>query len=385
MRIGLVCPYSMTRPGGVQNHVLGLARWLVGEGHEAHLLAPGTPPEGMLADYGLAPVQFTSAGPGMPVPFNGSIARINFGGIVAWRVAAWLNTRRLEVVHVHEPMTPSVSFFSAAFATAPVVATFHTANDGLPAMAVAQRLVPHVNRRIVRAIAVSSVARQVAHRPATVIGNGIRVSDHSLAPATGAWRGGERPVLTFVGRYSEPRKGFGVLRGALPTLLAAHPELRVQVVGHGLPVNDDRITFLGSLDDQARNQVLATSDVYLAPQTGRESFGIVLLEALASGAPVVASDLPAFREVVTDGWGPVAQLFRPGDEHDLNRAVLESLAQPRDLNLARGRAQAERFDWSAIGPKVLDEYRQALAGRALVPQPLRPRQFWSVDRLGWRS
>lgn len=364
MKIGLVCPYSMTRAGGVQNHVLGLAGWLSEQGHEVHLLAPGSPASGTLADRGLSPDQFTTAGPGVPVPFNGSVARINFGGVVAWRTARWLARRRFDVVHVHEPMTPSVAFYATAMSGPPVVATFHTANDGLPAMALAQRLVPRVNRRIVRSIAVSKVARQVAHRPAVVIGNGIHAADHPLVPAQGRWRGGERPVLTFVGRYSEPRKGFEVLRDALPTLLASHPDLVVQVVGQGLPVLDQRIRLLGYLDDRARNDVLAASDVYLAPQTGRESFGVVLLEALASGAPVVASDLPGFREVVSDEQGPVAELFRPGDADALARAVLVSLSRPRDEQLARGRRQAERFDWSRIGPQVLEEYGLARAGRA---------------------
>lgn len=367
MKVGIVCPYSMIRPGGVQNHVLGLARWLGEEGHQVGLLAPGNPPEGLLGEHHIRPEQFTTAGRGVPVPFNGSIARINFGATVAARVAAWLRSGRFDVVHVHEPMTPSISLYATAFAQVPVVATFHTANNGFPAMALAQQLVPLVNRRIVRAIAVSRVARQVAHRPATVIGNGIRVGDHELQTCSGRWRGGDRPRLTFVGRYSESRKGFGVLREALPQLLAVHPDLQVDVIGQGHPVGDARMDFHGALRDRERNGLLAASDVYLAPQTGRESFGIVLLEALASGAPVVASDLPAFREVVSDAEGPVAELFRPADPDDLARAVLASLAAPRDQWLERGRRQAMRFDWSSIGPQVLAEYQLARAGRALGP------------------
>lgn len=362
LRVGIVCPYSFARPGGVQNHVFGLAQWLQREGHEVSVLAPGHPEPEVLADHELTSRQFTTAGPGVPVPFNGSVARINFGPLVAARVGRWVRGGGFDVVHVHEPITPSVSLLATGLSPAPVVATFHTANAGSSVMAVAQRLVPHANARIRAGIAVSSVAQRVAHRPGLeVIGNGIWVDEHPFAATTGAWRGGDHPVLTFIGRYSEPRKGLDVLRGALDRILAAHPNLEVLVIGQGLPVHEPRIRFLGSLPNAERNQVLARSDVYLAPQTGRESFGIVLLEAMASGAPVVASDLPAFREVVSDPSGPVAELFEPGNPDALADAALRSLAMPRDTRLERGRALAEAHDWSAIGPRVLRSYRTAIA------------------------
>ena len=134
----------------------------------------------------------------------------------------------------------------------------------------------------------------------------------------------------------------------------------VRVVGHGVPRPGLDIDFLGALDDAERNHALATSDVYVAPQTGRESFGIVLLEAMASGAPVVASDLPAFREVVSDARGPIGDLFRTGDPDDLARALLASLERPRDELVERGRARAGQFDWEVLGPRIVQAYRDAI-------------------------
>lgn len=364
LRVGLVCPYSFSQPGGVQNHVAGLAGWLRREGHRPAILAPGTPPPGLLAKAGVRDEDFTSAGPGLPVAYNGSVARINFGLTPALRVRDWLARGGFDLVHLHEPMTPSVSLLTLGMTRLPVVTTFHTATPGSRSMELAYQVLPRAAERIDGAIAVSREAARVAQRYSglrpRVLGNGISLEQHELHRCQGRWRAGERPRISFVGRYDEPRKGLDVLLAALPAVRRVHPELVVDVVGRGRRRQDLGVRYLGSLDDAGRNRVLASSDAYVAPHTGRESFGIVLLEALASGAPVVASDLPAFREVVSDEQGPIGELFDVGDPEALARALLRSLATPRDLALERGRRRAAGFDWSVLGPQLENGYRHAI-------------------------
>ena len=364
LRIGLVCPYSFARPGGVQNHVVGLAGWLRRQGHQVSVLAPGSPPPGLLEAAGARRQDFWSSGAAVPVAYNGSVARINFGPAPALRAREWLHHTGLDLVHVHEPMTPSVSLLALRQTQLPVVVTFHTATPGSRGMELGYQLLPQVAARIDRAIAVSRIAAEVAERysgiRATVVGNGISIADYPCPPCHGRWRGGERPRITFIGRYDEPRKGLEVLLSALPEVRRSHPDLAVEVVGHGRRRRGGAVTWRGNLSDGDRNRLLAASDAYVAPQTGRESFGIVLLEALASGAPVVASDLPAFREVVSDQAGPVAELFAPGDPAELASALLRSLATPRDALLDRGRRRAAAFDWSALGPRIVETYQEAV-------------------------
>ncbi len=369
MKIGLVCPYSFQRPGGVQNHVLGLAGWLKKQGHRVAILAPGEPPRGMLASYGLVESEYTTCGRALPVKVNGSVARINFGVGPARRAKAWLDAGDFDAVHIHEPMTPSLSILTLWLTDRPVTATFHSNAPTVKALKRLNQLLPQAVRRLDAAIAVSSVAAKVAKNHTgvspVVIGNGLAIDDYELVPATGRWRGGDHPRITFLGRYEEPRKGFHVLTAALPLVRDAFGDVEVVVIGHGGRMSVEGVKFVGGVNDAERNRWLGVSDVYVAPQTGRESFGIVLIEAMACGAPVVASQLPAFIEVLSDDEGPVGHTFRTGNSQALARAIIASLHEPRDLRLQRGRDQAARFDWSVIGPQVLAMYRLAAENRYL--------------------
>lgn len=358
LRVGLVCPYSFDTAGGVQNHVLGLAGWLGAQGHDPYLLAPGTLEPGRAAEYGLDVARFTSTGRSVPVPYNGSVARIAFGPVSRRRIARWLDATEVDLLHVHEPITPSAAVLSVWESRSPVVATFHTATPGSRTMRAARHLMPATVARIDAGIAVSEAAAEVVRRhiglDPVVVGNGIRLAEFGPPVRTGTRR------IAYLGRLNEPRKGLHVLMAALPTILAAHPDLDVVVAGAGTrPLGASRqVRFVGPVSDDDRNRLLAGAEVLVAPHIGRESFGIVLLEALASGTQVVASDLAAFRAVLDDGAGSVGRLFRTGDAAGLAEGVLAALAEPYDPG--RGYRRAAAFDWDRIGAQVVGTYRRVL-------------------------
>ena len=367
MRAGIVCPYSFVAPGGVQNHVLGLAGWLHRNGHHVEILAPGHPAPGALAAHGLTDAQFTTAGRAVPIRANGSVARLNFGPWVSSRAKQWLDEGDFDAVHLHEPITPSVAISTLWLTDRPVTATFHANSKVVRSLVLLNRLLPGAVNRLDATIAVSRAAAKLAKSHfgvhPVVIGNGIEITDYPFAPCATTWRGGDHPRLVFLGRYDEPRKGFHVLTAALPLIRRVHPDLEVVVIGRGEELSIPGVTFVGGVDDTERNRWLGKADVYVAPQTGGESFGIVLLEAMACGAPVVASDLDAFAEVLSDEQAPIGHLFSRGEAQELANAVIESLAEPRDLRLHRGRERAACFTWDRIGPQVVAMYQLAAERR----------------------
>ena len=261
-------------------------------------------------------------------------------------------------------------------ATGPVVATFHTANLRSRAMQAAYPLVRPSMEKISARIAVSEDARRtlVDHfgGDAIVIPNGVFVDRFARAEPRTQWQGtAERPTIGFVGRLDEPRKGLSVLAAALPTLLRRYPGLRVLVLGRGdgaealagLPAPvAGAVELLGRLDDAQKASLLRSVDVFVAPHTGGESFGIVLVEALSAGAPVVASDLGAFRRVLADG--DLGVIFPTGDQDSLAAAVGDLLADPgRRAELSgRGSAEVRRYDWSRVAHQVLTVYETVRAG-----------------------
>lgn len=367
LRIGLVCPYSFEVAGGVQNHVLGLGGWLARAGHTVHLFGPGAPSAQMLAAVGLDASCFTSAGRAVPVRYNGSTARINFGPVAARRVRTWLADHDLDLVHIHEPITPSVALLALWAAEVPVLVTCHTATPGSRSMRLARRLAPATIARMGRPLAVSQVAAGVVRDhvglAASVVGNGIGLPPTPFDLDRQQLRG-ERPLVVFIGRHDEPRKGFGTLLQAWPLVRASHPDAELAVIGAGgsLPARHHHqgITMLGALDDAGRDQWLARADVYVAPHTGRESFGVVLLEAMAAGTDVVASDLPAFAELLGHRSGRLGDLVTPRDPVALAEALNRALHPRIEPRRTAGRQRAAEFDWSVIGPQVLAHYRERL-------------------------
>jgi phosphatidylinositol alpha-mannosyltransferase len=364
MRIGLVCPYQWDVPGGVQYHVRDLAETLRGLGHHVEILTPAEHEANLPAEH------VTWAGRAVPFPYNGSMASFQFGLVSAARVRRWLREGSFDVVHVHEPAPPSVSLLVCMNAKGPIVATFHAATIRSKWLAVWGPWVRPWMERISGRIAVSDFARrvQVEHLggDAVVIPNGVHVRAFAEGPPLpGHARGAGHPTVGFLGRYDEPRKGLPVLLEAMRTVVRDHPDARLLVAGRGDPddfaelVGEDlapHVTLLGELTEPEKAAFLRSVDVYCAPNLMGESFGVVLLEAMAAGAPVVASDLDAFARVLDDGAAGV--LVRRGDAADLAAALSGLLAEPaRRAQLAEaGRQAVAGYDWSVVAQRILAVY-----------------------------
>jgi phosphatidylinositol alpha-mannosyltransferase len=370
VRIGIVCPYSFDVPGGVQNHVMDLAEALIHLGHHVSVLAPAD-------EDAPLPAYVVPAGRAVPLPYNGSVARIAFGPVSTARVRRWLARGAFDVLHVHEPLTLSLSLLAVLSARGPVVATFHTAITRSRALAAAQGMLQIVLERITARIAVSALARkvQVEHLDggAVEIPNGVAVAKFADAEPLPGWPGecapGHGGTIGFLGRFTESRKGFTLLREAFVALAPTRPGLRLLVAGPGDPADlyddippglHDRVTFLGLVSETDKARMLRSVHVYVAPNTGGESFGMILTEAMAAGAPVLASDLDAFRRVL-DG-GRAGELFPTGDATGLRTALarlLDDEQRRRELS-ARAGAAVAAFDWPTVAQRVLEVYTTAI-------------------------
>lgn len=360
MRIGLVCPYDLGRPGGVQGQVLGLAEELLRRGHQVTVLGPGHPP-------GAALPHVTSAGAARAVRGNGSVAHLAVGPSVPGRVERWLARERPQVVHVHEPATPGLGVSAVRRTRAaglPVVATFHAARPVGRTARASGPLVRAVLGPLAVATAVSQEARQVVleqyHLDPLVVPNGLDVAGLAGAPLHVEPPAG-RPVVLFIGRRDEPRKGLPVLAAARARLEQLVPDVQIVLVGPGragLPGALD----LGEVSESEKWALLRRADVLVAPQTGRESFGVVLAEAMAAGTPVVASDLPAFRAVLGDG----GLLVPPGDGDAMAGALARVLTEPGLAGRLseEARARVARWAWPHLAPRWEAVYDAACNGAA---------------------
>jgi phosphatidylinositol alpha-mannosyltransferase len=340
-----------------------LAEALLVQGHEVSVLAPADEDSSL-------PAYVVPGGRAVPVRYNGSVARLAFGPISATRVRRWLTAGDFDVVHVHEPFTPSLSLLAVlAVRDEPVVATFHAATTRSRTMHVVSGVLQLVLERLTARIAVSESARkvQVEHLggDAWVIPNGVSVARHAAAEPLPGWPG-EGGAIGFLGRFTEPRKGFPVLLDAFGSLAPERPGLRLLVAGPGDqeealegidPEVASRITFLGLVDEERKARMLRSVDVYVAPNTGGESFGMILTEALAAGTPVVASDLEAFRRVLDDAGA----IFPVGSSTDLALVLASVLddASRRASMTERGREVVAPYDWEEVSRRVLEVYQLA--------------------------
>jgi len=371
-----VCPYSWDVPGGVAVHVRDLSESLIRQGHEVSVLAPFDG-DGELPDY------VVDGGRPVAVAYNGSVARVNFGWKATRLIRRWIDEGNFDVLHVHEPLSPSLSVLACWVAQGPIVATWHSSMARSRALSAAFYLAQTSMEKVSARIAVSEEARRtlVAHigGDAVLIANGVTVANFAdTSTISGYPRAGG--TLGFLGRLDEPRKGFDVLARAVPAIVARFPDLRVLVAGPGDPeaaLSDvpvelrEHFTFLGRVSDADKVRMLHSVDAYIAPNTGGESFGIVLLEAMASGAPVIASDLLAFRRVLDEGR--YGQMFTTGNSQALADRACALLEDPeaRRSMAHSGIERAKHFDWERVGREVVAVYESVVLPGVKVKEDLR--------------
>ena len=369
MRIALVCPYDWSAPGGVQVHVRELAEHLRERREDVLVVAPSSRPAD---EPGTAIVGST-----VSIPYNGSVAPIDPR---PWRVPEIRSALRRftpDIVHVHEPLVPNTSMWATLASAAPVVATFHSGADRSRLFDLAAPGLRRVARRISARIAVSERAAAFVRAripgPIETVPNGIDVGAYSTA--TPADLGPGRKML-FVGRL-DPRKGFPVAIAAFATLAAERDDVSLVVVGagtqraalHELPPGvRDRVRLLGRIPNRALPPISRACDVFIAPSTGGESFGVILIEAMAAGLPIVASAIPGYTEVVEDGV--TGLLVPPNDARALAAAsarVLDDRALAARL-AASVSERARRYDWSVVAAEVEAVYASVLGRVSADPE-----------------
>jgi phosphatidyl-myo-inositol alpha-mannosyltransferase len=358
VRVGLVCPYSLTLPGGVQGQVLGLGRALRNLGVDARILGPcdGPPPDPAV----------TPLGNSIPAASNGSMAAIAPDPSAALRTIRALRDENFDVVNVHEPLAPGPTLTALVLSSGPLVGTFHRSGESAWVRAfrpIAAWAIKHLTVRV--AVSEEARATAMASFPGTyeLLWNGIDLEAYQSA-APWPTRG---PTIMFIGRH-EPRKGLSVLIDAMASLpgdvrlwiASTGPEterLRAQTAG------DSRIEWLGLISENEKARRLRGADVLCAPSLHGESFGVILLEGMAAGTPVVASDMVGYRSVARPGLDAI--LTPPGDSEELARALDKALAGGQDVEamVASGYDRAATFSLDSLASKYIELYEKAAAVR----------------------
>jgi len=365
LSIGIVCPYGWDTPGGVQNHVRDLAEFLISAGHNVSVLAPAIV-EAQLPEY------VVNAGKPISIPYNGAVARVLFGPKAFARVRQWIASGDFDILHLHEPAIPSISLLACWAAEGPMVGTFHAAAKHQKVIyAIGPILEPAIEKLSAR-IAVSEAARLTLtnhlETDALVIPNGIYAKRYANGEPQQRWSGN---TIGFIGRFEEPRKGLQVLLDALPIIARFAPDVRVLVAGPGDPKDVEesidpqlrhRFEFLGRISEKEKADFMSSVALYVAPNTGGESFGIILAEALAGGACVVASDIPAFDSLL--GGGEFGALFESENSAELAKVVIELLrdSDKRGALSRKGKEHAQIFDWDVVAEQIFSIYEMALVG-----------------------
>ena len=381
IRIGMVCPYGWDTPGGVQSHIRDLAEHLIEEGHYVSVLTPISDDSVKHEDY------VVNAGKPISIPVNGSVARVLFGPIASSRAKQWIASGDFDLLHLHEPAIPSLSLLACSAAEGPLVGTFHVSTPKKKAIyAIGPILEPIVEKLNAR-IAVSELARSTLKdhfdTDAVVIPNGIDGQKYANAKINSEYSNGH--TVGFIGRIEEPRKGLQVLLDSLSIVARFIPDVQFLVAGPGdsneftkklNPQLKSRIKFLGLLSNEEKERFLKSIQIYVAPNTGSESFGIILTEALSAGTAVVASDIPAFKAVLENG--EAGELFKNEDSADLAK-VLVALLRDDDKRKRlgeNGRLSAQKYDWQVVAEQIENVYEMAIAGGQRVTLASENR-FWS--------
>ena len=376
MKIGLVTPYEYPFPGGVTEHVFYLDHCFREAGHQVRIIAPTSEDAQDVADNVIRiSTSITS------IPFSGSVSRVTLSPRIYLPVKRLLRKERFDVLHIHEPLTPTLSLFVLRHSRTVVVGTFHAYREKrhMALETIAPLVEPLMDKLDARICVSEAAMEQVSHYfpgDYMVIPNGIdvqRFADPQLGPIERFNDG--RPTILFVGRL-EKRKGFRFLIRAMPYVLEAFPEARLIVAGaydkedkepfvryarmHGL----SGVKFVGRVSLEDLPRYYKTCDVFCAPSTGFESFGIVLLEAMAAGKPIVATDIPGYRSIMEDGQEGL--MVEPEDAHALAEAITALLgdAALRSEMGARGRRKAAGYDWPIIAGRILNLYQDLIRQKA---------------------
>ncbi len=380
MKIALVCPYDFAYPGGVVVHVTQLARSFIQRGHTVKIIAPlsGRPPDLPHRE------DLIALGPSIPLPTGGSTARVSVSFWLAPRIRRLLQQEQFDLIHLHEPLASFLPLSILSCSQAVNVGTFHANHGSRHLYWMSHRPLQHWSRKLDGRIAVSEAALTYVNKyfpgEYRTIPNGIDAAyfSNNVRPLP-AFQDGKINIL-FVGRIREKRKGLKFLLGAYSRLKWRYPNIRLLVVGPGQPneeclrMIDERnardVHFLGSIPYDELPSYYHAAHIFCAPNLGKESFGIVLLEAMAAAKPVVASDIAGFSSVLRHG--AEGMLVPPQDEEAL-AAALEPLLVDEELRQtlgAQGLRRAQEFDWSRVSAQVLDYYDTLLRNRRPVPEPI---------------
>ncbi len=373
MKIALVTPYEYPYPGGVTEHVAHLDQCFREWGHEVKIIAPvGQDVENVPDNVIAISSSITS------IPFSGSVSRVTLSPRIYLPVKRLLRRERFDVVHIHEPLTPALSLFALRHSRTVNVGTFHAFREKrhLALETVAPLIEPLIHKLDARICVSEAALELISHYFAAeylIIPNGIdvaRFSGPQVAPIERFNDG--RPNILFVGRL-EKRKGFRFLIRAFPYIAEAFPDARLIVVGayekedkepflrYARMHHLSGVKFVGYVSAEEKPRYYHTCDVFCAPSTGFESFGIVLLEAMAAGKPIVATDILGYRSVMEDGQEGF--MVQPESEHALADAILRLLRNPamRQEMGERGRRKAAAYDWPIIARQILELYEQLVA------------------------
>ena len=379
MKIAMLSPYDFAIRGGVQTHVVELSNALIDTGHDVRVMAPCTGNEPV---YDMRSAKLETFGRTVPIVTAGSVARISISVWYQRKLMSILQDQNFDVVHIHEPLMPMFGLMASYYSPSPTVGTFHAYNEGRGRGYFFWK--PVLKRGAVRLsgrIAVSEPARQFANKyfrgNYTVIPNGVHYSHFSTpAPRPTVYKDDAFNIF-FVGRMAEKRKGLKYLLGAYSRLKWQYPKLRLIVGGAGVPDRDsyrmmgergiDDVIFVGPVSDDDLPGYYQHADVFCAPNTGKESFGMIVVEAMAAGTPVVASDIPGFRAVMQHGREGL--LVEPKSERAIAEAVDQIIRNPGDRTLMgiNGEATSHQYNWTGIAEQVLSYYESVLQRQPVPP------------------
>lgn len=378
MRIAQISPYDFAHPGGVQRHIASLSRELQARGHELSILAPCASDDPAV-DIG--DVDLRTFGRSVPIPTAGSVARISFSVWHEWRLKNMLEEEQFDIVHIHEPLMPMFSLTASRFSPSTTIGTFHAYNEGrAKGYTIWKKILNRGAIRLNGRIAVSEPAKAFAKRYFSgdyrVIPNGLDVDRFSKPGPKPSILKNEAINMVFVGRVNEPRKGLRYALGAYSLLKWEYPNLRLIVVGGGVPDREsyrimgerslDDVVFVGPVTDDELPDYYQHADIFLAPNTGKESFGFIIIEAMSASTPIIASNIPGFASVMTDGKEGL--MFVPKDESAMAHAIKRLIENPglRVQLGVDGRATVDQYRWDRVADKVLGYYEE-IRDKQLVP------------------